>query len=79
MMADSSEGSGKLYTLPSAQGVGPTSPLLPREAQETPITSRSTTPPLKPNIVEGNRWSRVTASSDVYHIIERKSDSFIRD
>lgn len=77
MLLDSSEGSSKSYSSPYSQGS--TSPLLPRGAQESPITSRSTTPPLKPNIVEGNRLSHVPAWSDIYHVIERESDSFIRD
>ncbi len=36
-----------------------TSPLLPREPQETILTSKSTTPPVKPLIVEGNRLSHI--------------------
>lgn len=57
----SSEASSKSSTFPSSPRAGPASPLLPREAQEAPVTSRSTTTPLKPNIVEGNRSSRVAA------------------
>ncbi|XP_056904113.1 fer-1-like protein 6 [Takifugu flavidus] len=56
MMAGSPESRSKLYSSPSPRSTGPTSPLLPRDAQETTATSRSTTQPLKPNIVEGNRY-----------------------
>uniref|UniRef100_A0A669BLS9 Fer-1 like family member 6 n=1 Tax=Oreochromis niloticus TaxID=8128 RepID=A0A669BLS9_ORENI len=43
---------GKWITSPNS----PTSPLLPRETQDTAMTSKSTTPPEKPIIVEGNRY-----------------------
>lgn len=69
IMAGSPESRSKLYSSPSALTTGSTSPLLPRNAQETTATSRSTTQPLKPNIVEGNRLSHVAAWSDVYHLI----------
>lgn len=65
----SPEASSKFSTLPSSPGPGPASPLLPREAQEAPVTSRSTTTPLKPNIVEGNRLSHVAACSEVGHFL----------
>lgn len=71
MTLDSSEGGSKSYTCPSSQGAGPTSPLLPREAQETPTTSRSTTPPLKPNIVEGNRWSQLFHREGIWFSYQR--------
>ncbi|KAL3969404.1 nuclease HARBI1 [Sarotherodon galilaeus] len=45
-------GSFSLSTSPNS----PTSPLLPRETQDTAMTSKSTTPPEKPIIVEGNRY-----------------------
>lgn len=69
MMAGSPEGRSKLYSPPSPLSIGSTSPLLPRDAQETSSTSRSTTQPLKPNIVEGNRLSHVAAWSDVHQLI----------
>lgn len=46
-------GSFSLSTSPNS----PTSPLLPRETQDAAMTSKSTTSPEKPIIVEGNRLS----------------------
>ncbi|KAL6100438.1 fer1l6 [Pungitius sinensis] len=37
-------------------GASPASPLLPREPPDAPPTSRSTTPPQRPLIVEGNKY-----------------------
>lgn len=48
---DVPDGSELFSTSPTS----PSSPLLPREAQDTPPSSKSTTPPEKPVIVEGNR------------------------
>ncbi|XP_026000584.1 fer-1-like protein 6 isoform X1 [Astatotilapia calliptera] len=45
-------GSFSLSTSPNS----PTSPLLPRETQDAAMTSKSTTSPEKPIIVEGNRY-----------------------
>uniref|UniRef100_A0A3Q0SXS2 Fer-1 like family member 6 n=1 Tax=Amphilophus citrinellus TaxID=61819 RepID=A0A3Q0SXS2_AMPCI len=45
-------GSFPLSTSPTS----PTFPLLPREAQDTTMTSKSATPPEKPLIMDGNRY-----------------------
>lgn len=53
-------GGPSLSTSPSS----PSSPLLPRASQDTASTSasnKSTTPPQKPLITEGNRFSHITA------------------
>ncbi|XP_070694676.1 fer-1-like protein 6 [Pempheris klunzingeri] len=40
----------------SSSSMSPSSPLLPREPQDAALASKSTTPPEKPLIVEGNRF-----------------------
>lgn len=49
--------SGDIFgqSLGSSPSLSPSSPLLPRDPQDTALTSKSTTPPEKPVIVEGNR------------------------
>ncbi|XP_035029738.2 fer-1-like protein 6 isoform X1 [Hippoglossus stenolepis] len=51
---DTSDPSGSSHLSPSPTSAS--SPLLPREPQETALTSKSITPPEKPLIIEGNRY-----------------------
>ncbi|XP_054471398.1 fer-1-like protein 6 [Anoplopoma fimbria] len=48
--------SGDITGSSSSLSTSPTSPLLPRDLQDMPFTSKSTTPPQKPLIVEGNKY-----------------------
>uniref|UniRef100_A0A8C9XCE9 Fer-1 like family member 6 n=1 Tax=Sander lucioperca TaxID=283035 RepID=A0A8C9XCE9_SANLU len=51
-------GNGDLFgTSPlSSPFATPSSPLLPKEPQDSPVTSKSTTPPQRPLIVDGNKY-----------------------
>ncbi|KAG7240430.1 hypothetical protein INR49_027001 [Caranx melampygus] len=54
---DVPDSSDILSTSPlSSPPISPSSPLLPRDSQETHVPFKSTTPPEKPVIVEGNRY-----------------------
>uniref|UniRef100_A0A3Q2WJ89 Fer-1 like family member 6 n=1 Tax=Haplochromis burtoni TaxID=8153 RepID=A0A3Q2WJ89_HAPBU len=62
-------GSFSLSTSPNS----PTSPLLPRETQDAAMTSKSTTSPEKPIIVEGNRLSHFVLVDKLHlHVLQEE-------